>query len=79
MQWELFIRSGDGAFTVWQRNPANISFMQKIFVALDEPDGIAGLTLMAGSSLSLEDKILFHRSAGNLHEAQLCYEKVNNS
>ena len=42
----------------------HLEFLQKIYYALDEPDGISGIAATRNRTPTLNEKIVQHRSAG---------------
>ncbi|CAN7938873.1 unnamed protein product, partial [Ixodes hexagonus] len=54
----------------------HLRFLQKIYVALDEPDGIAGVAAVRNGRASLEDEIVEHQAMGKLQDALACYERA---
>ena len=44
----------------------HLEFLQKIYYALDEPDGIAGISALRKRATTLSEKIVEHQSSGNL-------------
>ncbi|XP_066914478.1 serine/threonine-protein kinase ATR-like isoform X3 [Clytia hemisphaerica] len=54
----------------------HLEFLQKIYYALDEPDGISGIAATRNRTPTLNEKIFQHRSAGNLRGAVACYERA---
>ena len=56
--------------------------MQKVYVALDEPDGVAGVAAVRKSEPSLHEEIVEFESTGNifvLNSIILLYVLVHNS
>ena len=43
--------------------------MQQIYNALDEPDGVAGLSVLRKEDASVKEKILEHESSGQFSDA----------
>jgi len=73
MHHELHIRSA--AASGMPRNaPESLDFLLKLFVAVDEPDGVAGIIAVQNVPLSLEQQILAFESVGRLSDASVCYE-----
>uniref|UniRef100_A0A4D5RS55 Serine/threonine-protein kinase ATR n=1 Tax=Ixodes scapularis TaxID=6945 RepID=A0A4D5RS55_IXOSC len=66
--------------TYLHQHPASLQehlrFLQKIYVALDEPDGIAGVAAVRNGRASLEDQIVEHQAMGKLQDALACYERA---
>ncbi|XP_064474884.1 serine/threonine-protein kinase atr-like [Ornithodoros turicata] len=54
----------------------HLPFLQRIYVALDEPDGIAGVAAARCGRPSLDDQIVEHQAMGRLQEAFACYEQA---
>nr|XP_042905636.1 serine/threonine-protein kinase ATR isoform X1 [Parasteatoda tepidariorum] len=54
----------------------NISFKQKIYSALDDPDGVAGVAAIRKDEPPLLDLILENEATGDLYGAFACYEKA---
>ncbi|XP_054723842.1 LOW QUALITY PROTEIN: serine/threonine-protein kinase ATR-like, partial [Uloborus diversus] len=54
----------------------NTSFIQKIYTALDEPDGVAGVAAIRKKETSLMDLILENEAIGDMQGAFACYEKA---
>lgn len=54
----------------------HLEFLQKIYYALDEPDGIAGIAATRKKNTSLKEQIIEHESSGNLRDAVACYERA---
>ncbi|XP_060075850.1 serine/threonine-protein kinase ATR-like, partial [Ylistrum balloti] len=53
----------------------HLNFMQKLYVALDEPDGVLGVAAIRLAP-TLTEQILIHESQGQHQCAQACYEKA---
>ncbi|KAH6938320.1 hypothetical protein HPB50_008589 [Hyalomma asiaticum] len=49
---------------------------QKVYVALDEPDGVAGVAAVRNSQPSLEEQIIEHQAMGKLADALTCYDRA---
>eukprot|EP00795_Rhopilema_esculentum_P004649 gene4649-20929_t len=54
----------------------NLDMLQRIYYALDEPDGINGVAAARKVEVSLKAQILDHESSGRLRDAAACYEKA---
>ncbi|XP_013417435.1 serine/threonine-protein kinase ATR-like isoform X2 [Lingula anatina] len=54
----------------------HLDFLQKLYVAMDEPDGVAGVTAIRKDPPTLTEQILAHESIGQLREAASCYERA---
>ena len=73
MHHEVYIRSS--ASCGMPRNaPESLDFLLKLYVAVDEPDGVAGIIAVQNVPLSLEQQILAFESVGRLSDASVCYE-----
>uniref|UniRef100_A0A1B6CK79 non-specific serine/threonine protein kinase n=3 Tax=Clastoptera arizonana TaxID=38151 RepID=A0A1B6CK79_9HEMI len=63
-----------------QENPEklqeNLSFLGKIYSALNEPDGFKGVFAKYINDPSLEDMILYHEVTNQLQDATVCYEQL---
>lgn len=55
---------------------STLGFLQKIYVALDEPDGVAGVAAVRTAEPSLTELILQYESTGNYRDAAACYERA---
>ncbi|XP_038072304.1 serine/threonine-protein kinase ATR-like [Patiria miniata] len=53
-----------------------LGFLQKLYIALDEPDGVLGVSAIRQETPTLHEQILDHESRGNLHDASACYERA---
>ncbi|KAF2357789.1 Phosphatidylinositol 3-/4-kinase catalytic domain [Trinorchestia longiramus] len=53
---------------------SHLTFMQQIYSALDEPDGVKGIAGMRSAEPSVHDSILLYKADGRLHDALGCYE-----
>ena len=53
-----------------------LPFLQKIYSALGEPDGIAGVSSVREGHPKLHEQIIEHESTGKLQEAAACYEQA---
>ncbi|XP_033634079.1 serine/threonine-protein kinase ATR-like [Asterias rubens] len=53
-----------------------LGFLQKLYVVLDEPDGVRGVSAIRQEEPSLHEQILNHESIGNLRDASACYERA---
>jgi len=73
MHHELHIRSST-ASGMPQNAPESLAFLLKLYVAVDEPDGVAGIIAVQNVPLSLEQQILAFESVGRLSDASVCYE-----
>uniref|UniRef100_S4RDY2 Serine/threonine-protein kinase ATR n=1 Tax=Petromyzon marinus TaxID=7757 RepID=S4RDY2_PETMA len=54
----------------------HLAFLQTLYVAMDEPDGVAGVTALRKEEPSLHEQTLEHESIGQLRDATACYEKA---
>ncbi|XP_076061506.1 serine/threonine-protein kinase atr-like isoform X2 [Oratosquilla oratoria] len=63
-----------------QHNPKNLKeelgFLQRIYVALDEPDCVAGVAAIRQEEPSLWEQLIQHESTGRLQDALNCYERL---
>jgi len=73
MHHELHIRSSTTS-GLPRTAPENLDFLLKLYVAVDEPDGVAGIIAVQSVPLSLEQQILAFESVGRLSDASVCYE-----
>ena len=48
-----------------ERLQDNLGFLQKIYYALNEPDGIIGIAAVRKGPVALHEQILEHESSGN--------------
>lgn len=69
MHFEQFLSSKG------QNIQEHLNFMQKLYVALDEPDGVLGVAAIRRAP-TLTEQILIHESQGQHQCAQACYEKA---
>ncbi|XP_068737355.1 serine/threonine-protein kinase ATR-like isoform X2 [Montipora capricornis] len=69
MHFEAFISSQK------QDVQQHLAFMQKLYIALDEPDGVAGVAASRKHQPTLHEQILDHKSSGKLCDASARYEK----
>ncbi|XP_015779599.1 PREDICTED: serine/threonine-protein kinase ATR-like, partial [Acropora digitifera] len=69
MHFEAFISSQK------QDVQQHLEFMQKLYIALDEPDGVAGVAASRKQQPTLHEQILDHKSSGKLCDASARYEK----
>uniref|UniRef100_T1IWR0 Serine/threonine-protein kinase ATR n=1 Tax=Strigamia maritima TaxID=126957 RepID=T1IWR0_STRMM len=49
---------------------------RRLYIALDEPDAVAGLAACSKNKLRLSDQILVHESTGQFQDALACYERA---
>jgi len=73
MHHEVYIRSST-ASGMPRNAPESLDFLLKLYVAVDEPDGVAGIIAVQNVPLSLEQQILAFESVGRLSDASVCYE-----
>lgn len=70
MHFEQFIRNKD-------RNiQDHLDFLQRLYVAMDEPDGVAGVAAIRQAQPTLVQQILAHQSVGQYQDAEACYERA---
>ncbi|GFR86846.1 serine/threonine-protein kinase atr, partial [Elysia marginata] len=67
--FEMFIASG-------QNIQQHLDFMQRLYVSMDEPDGVLGVAAVRISQPTLMQQILTHESLGQQQDAQACYERA---
>ncbi|CAL1526088.1 unnamed protein product, partial [Lymnaea stagnalis] len=67
--FELFLASG-------QNIQHHLDFMQRLFVLMDEPDGVLGVAATRSSHPTLMQQILTHETLGQQQDAQACYEQA---
>ncbi|XP_076315871.1 serine/threonine-protein kinase atr-like [Tachypleus tridentatus] len=53
-----------------------LAFLQKLYILLDEPDGVAGVAASRQEDPTLHDLILGHEATGQLQDAFFCYERA---
>lgn len=70
MHHEHFMRSS-GRVNCRQEN---LDFLLKLYLTLDEPDGVAGIIATQQNPLSLAQQILSFESVGQLSDASVCYD-----
>ncbi|XP_077988664.1 serine/threonine-protein kinase ATR-like [Glandiceps talaboti] len=70
MHFEVFITSKK------QDIQQHLGFMQKLYVMMDEPDGVAGVSAIRQENPTLHAQILEHESIGRLRDASACYERA---
>ena len=58
MYLESYIENDDG------RLQSNLEMLQRIYYAIDEPDGISGIAAVRKGDVSLKEQILEHESSG---------------
>ncbi|XP_071509803.1 serine/threonine-protein kinase ATR-like [Diadema antillarum] len=54
----------------------HLGFLQKLYIAMDEPDGVLGVSAIRLQEPSLREQIHDHESTGNLQDAVACYERA---
>ncbi|XP_059175094.1 serine/threonine-protein kinase ATR-like isoform X2 [Physella acuta] len=54
----------------------HLDFMQKLYVLMDEPDGVLGISAVRVSQPTLMQQILTHEALGELQDAQACYDRA---
>lgn len=70
MHFEHFIRNTD--CNIQQ----HLDLLQRIYVALDEHDGVAGVAAIRQAQPTLVQQILAHQSIGQYQDAEACYERA---
>jgi len=70
MHFEAFISSQR------QDLQQHLGFVQKLYIALDEPDGVAGVAASRKQEPTLHEQILDHKSSGKLCDASARYERA---
>ncbi|CAH1797711.1 unnamed protein product [Owenia fusiformis] len=54
----------------------HLDFFQKLYIAMDEPDGVASVIAIREDQPTLTEQILAHESIGQLRDASACYERA---
>lgn len=54
-----------------------LGFLQKLYVSLDDPDGVAGVCAIRDHEPSLEEQITAYGATGRLQDAFSCYERIS--
>ncbi|KAF4801806.1 hypothetical protein TURU_031252 [Turdus rufiventris] len=54
----------------------HLGFLQKLYAAMHEPDGVAGVSAIRKAEPSLKEQILEHESIGLLRDATACYDRA---
>jgi serine/threonine-protein kinase ATR len=54
----------------------HLGFLQKVYVALDEPDGVAGVVAVRNSEPTMQEEIIEFESTGNYRGAAALYEQI---
>ena len=49
---------------------------QRLYVALEEVDGVTGVTTVKATPPSLAEQILAYESSGQLSDASVCYDQA---
>ncbi|GAB1608793.1 serine/threonine-protein kinase ATR-like [Argonauta hians] len=70
MHFEQFIRGNN--CNIQQ----HLDLLQRIYIALDEHDGVAGVASIRQVQPTLVQQILAHQSIGQYQDAEACYERV---
>ncbi|XP_077477545.1 serine/threonine-protein kinase ATR [Stigmatopora argus] len=52
----------------------HLTFLQTVYAAMDEPDGVRGVNALRREAPSLREQILEHESIGLLQDATACYD-----
>ncbi|ELT94946.1 hypothetical protein CAPTEDRAFT_164972 [Capitella teleta] len=73
--WERHMRLTQGSQSVPPSNQ-HLDFLQKLYVALEEVDGVAGVMALKVSTPSLDEQILTYESSGQLTDASMCYDQA---
>ncbi|XP_071964795.1 serine/threonine-protein kinase ATR-like isoform X2 [Antedon mediterranea] len=55
----------------------HLGFLQKIYITMDEPDGVAGVSAVRKGEPSLHEQIFDHESIGQLVDANACYGRAS--
>lgn len=55
---------------------SNCVWIQKLYAAMHEPDGVAGVSAIRKAEPSLKEQILEHESIGLLRDATACYDRA---
>jgi serine/threonine-protein kinase ATR len=59
-----------------QKIEDNLGFLQKVYLALDDPDGLAGVVAVRNSEPSVQEEIIELESTGNYRGAAALYEQI---
>ncbi|KAF7692277.1 serine/threonine-protein kinase ATR isoform X2 [Silurus meridionalis] len=70
MHFEAFIREKQ------QNIQDHLSFLQALYAAMHEPDGVKGVNALRKEEPSLREQILEHESIGLLRESTACYDRA---
>nr|XP_015216835.1 PREDICTED: serine/threonine-protein kinase ATR isoform X1 [Lepisosteus oculatus] len=54
----------------------HLTFLQTLYAAMHEPDGVRGVNALRKEEPSLREQILEHESIGLLHDATACYDRA---
>ncbi|XP_041373194.1 serine/threonine-protein kinase ATR-like [Gigantopelta aegis] len=54
----------------------HLDFLQRLYVSMDESDGVVGVAAIRQSQATLMQQILSHESLGQQQDAQACYERA---
>ncbi|XP_077344341.1 serine/threonine-protein kinase ATR isoform X2 [Lithobates pipiens] len=54
----------------------HLGFLQKLYAAMHEPDGVAGVSAIRKRAATLKEQILEHESIGLLRDATACYDRA---
>ncbi|KAM8833099.1 serine/threonine-protein kinase ATR [Synchiropus picturatus] len=54
----------------------HLTFLQTLYAAIDEPDGVRGVNALRREEPSLREQILEHESIGLLRDATACYDRA---
>uniref|UniRef100_A0A8C9W423 Serine/threonine-protein kinase ATR n=1 Tax=Scleropages formosus TaxID=113540 RepID=A0A8C9W423_SCLFO len=54
----------------------HVTFLQTLYVAMHEPDGVRGVNALRKEEPSLREQILEHESIGLLRDATACYDRA---
>ncbi|XP_054839454.1 serine/threonine-protein kinase ATR [Eublepharis macularius] len=54
----------------------HLGFLQKLYAAMHEPDGVEGVSAIRKAEPSLKEQILEHESIGLLRDATACYDRA---
>ncbi|KAI0215805.1 Serine/threonine-protein kinase ATR [Lamellibrachia satsuma] len=69
MHHELFIKSRPSGPI-----QEDLDLLQKLYMALDEPDGVTGITAIKQTQPTLTEQIVAFESIGQLSDASVCYD-----
>ncbi|KAK2144551.1 hypothetical protein LSH36_748g02080 [Paralvinella palmiformis] len=73
MHFEQHLKTTDSAVVHTQQS---YDFLQQLYIALHEPDGVAGVTAIKQSAPTLGEQIKAYESMGQLADASVCYDKA---